>query len=163
MPSLTAGRGLVTLSGLGLGKGMFARAGKLALTGQPIRLAREYTVGLGELSLRLDRLEAQNAIVDAQGRPTGVFQRKWQRHCESIEASFGALRDAVLAIQTAYDAAAQAQQAVTEVNSALVTVQDTVATASQFVEDLQDGTMNLAAITIGGKKFVNDNGDLVTE
>lgn len=160
MPTFTAEAGSFSLVGGAIGGGLLL-AGALALSGGELALTREYDVDLGQVSaLRLDRLQAQTAYYDAQGRPTAQMQQFWQRHCEAIERSFGALARAVTAIQTAYDAAAQASAAASEAKAVVSTVTEAVASVQATVEEIQSGEINFDAVTIGGAKFVNNDGTL---
>jgi len=108
MPTLTADVGTFGLSGEDTAPILNAAVGSFGLTGGSATLRRAYSVDLGDLTLRLDRLSSVLPVVGPQGQPTAQFQRFWQKHCEAIESAYDALASAVTAIQVAYDAAAQA-------------------------------------------------------
>jgi hypothetical protein len=157
MATLTADAGSFVLSGA-LAPRLWAEAGAFTLSATDTELNREYDVDLGNLTLRLDRLQAQAKYYNPDGTPTRLGQTYWQRHCEAIETAFNSLRDAVAAIQAAYNAAAQATTAAATAQAAVVEVQAVADQAQQVVTDLQNGDLNLDAITVGGQKFVYDQG-----
>lgn len=157
---LVADFGSFTLSGQATAPRLHADSGIFLLVGQEAGFTREATINLGDLDLKLDRLQISQSYFNDRGQPTPQMQRFWQRHCEAFETAFSALRDSVTAIQMAYDATAQAQTAATEANNAVAAVQETAAAATQLVEDLQSGELNLPAITIGGTRFGNKGDSL---
>lgn len=61
-----------------------------------------------------------------------------------------------IVLTTAQDALGDAAAAVASATETLGTVQDTIT-------DLQGGVLNLDAVTVGGKRFVNVGDDLVVE
>lgn len=160
MPTFTADAGTFSLTGGTIGSGLLI-AGALALSGGGLGFTRSYDVDLGQVSnLRLDRLQTTTSYFNKDGQPTAQMQGFWQRHCEAIERSLGALATAVIAIQTAYDAAAQASAAASEAQAVVATVTDAVASVQGVVDDIQSGEFNFDSVTIGGRKFVNNDGTL---
>jgi hypothetical protein len=59
-------------------------------------------------------------------------------------------------LSTAQDALGDAAAAVADATETLGTVQDTIT-------DIQAGTLDLDAVTVGGKKFINVGDELVPE
>jgi hypothetical protein len=158
---MTADAGTFTLTGQAIANRMkpataiFAAAGQTAITG------RSYDFPTVDGNLRLERLNSTSPIVDpATGYPSAQFQRFWQRHCEAIENAYSALSVQVDGLTAAYEAAAQATQAASAANNAVVEVQQATEAAQEVVTQLQSGELNLPAITVGGKRFVNDDGEL---
>lgn len=160
MPTLTATGGTFSLVGGSTGAGMLM-AGALALAGGDAAFTRSYTVDIGVTGeLRLDRMQATASYFDAQGRPTVQMQRFWEAHCKSIEDAFKALLANVQALQTAYNAAAQASAAASEAKAVVETVNEAVATVQTVVDDIQTGEFNFTRIKVGGEIFANDDGVL---
>lgn len=158
MPTLTADAGSFALSVFSTPWRMYAGTGALEANGQTAALGRELEVGTTTLALRLERLRFP--ITDGRGQATSQFQLWWQRQCEAIEAAYAALAEQVAAIQAAYDAAAQASSAASVASDAAVQAQVAVEEAQEVVDLLQSGDLSLPAITVGGKKFYNDDGVL---
>jgi len=143
---------------------LYAETGMFGVSGQTANIVRGYVQADTPLRLKLDRLRLHEKIVTPEGKPTPQFQVWWQRHCEAIEQAFAGLADQVAGIQAAYDAAAQASAAASNANNAVVTVQGALADVQVVSDQLQAGTLNLDAVTVGGARFVNDGtGQLVAE
>lgn len=142
--------------------GMWAQPITLSLAVSDVEINRSFEADLGDLALRLDRLQSGTSYFDQNGRATFQFQRHWQKHCESIEGAFTRLRDAVVAIQTAYDAAAQAEAAASAANNAVAAVDTAITAVTTDLEAIKSGEFNFPAIRVGGEEFVNpgDGGGL---
>jgi len=160
MLSLTADVGSFGLTGQGTAPRLLAMTGMFGLTGKAASLSRTYSVDLGDLHLRLERLNSAFPVVDKMGRPSGQFQRFWQKHCEAIESAYSALASAVIAIQTAYDVAAQASAATSTALDAATQAGTAADQANQLINDIQGGVLNFPTIQIGGDKFYNNGGIL---
>ena len=160
MPSLTADVVSFGLSIEAIGQRLMAMTCMFDLTCNPVTVSRTYSVDLGDLRLRLERLNSAFPVVDKLGRPTGQFQRFWQKHCEAIESAYSALASAVVAIQTAYDVAAQASAATVVANDAATQAGVAADQANQLIDDIQGGVLNFPTIQIGGDKFYNNGGVL---
>lgn len=161
MPTLSAAPGTFSLTGGDVGAGSsFVGVYQFAETGAS--LTRSFDVDIGaDGNLRLDRLQAGTSYFNDKGQPTAQMQQFWQRHCVAIEQAFASLRKSVDAIQTAYDAAAQASAAASQAQAVVETVNETAATLQTTVDQIQSGDFNFEAVTIGGNKFVNNDGELV--
>lgn len=146
----------ISVEAIGLGNRLRAEALRVVATPQTVTATRTLDVDLGDLELLLDRLNYKVAIVDGNGLPTFQFQRFWQDHCEKIERAFAALRDSVLAIQAAYNAAAQANAAAAEANNVVAEVQETVAGATEVLTRIENGEINFPSIVVGGQEFGYD-------
>jgi len=160
MPSLAADTGIFGLTGQGTAPRLLAMTGMFGLTGSSATFSRTYSVDLGDLRLRLERLNSAFSVVAELGRPAGQFQRFWQKHCEAIESAYSALASAVVAIQTAYDVAAQASAATVVANDAATQAGVAADQANQLIDDIQGGVLNFPTIQIGGDKFYNNGGVL---
>lgn len=53
--------------------------------------------------------------------------------------------------------------ALAQADEALADAATAVSAATGQLEDLQDGTLDLSAITVNGKRFIEDGGALVVE
>jgi hypothetical protein len=160
MPTLSASPGAFTLSGGYVGAGL-AAVGLFALAGGGVTFTRSYNVDLGNIiGLKLDTLKATSSYFDKEGHPTAQMQQFDQQRNRAIERSFASLSMAVGAIQAAYDAAAQASAAASEAQAVVATVNDAVAAVQSVVDDIQSGDYNFTSISIGGAKFVNNDGSI---
>lgn len=116
------------------------------------------------MTLKLDRLFASEALVDAQGRPTRRFQQIWQNSMQAIETAFNTLETAVIDIQAAQNAAnaantaaAAAQSAANNAQSAAdnaQTVADTVTAQSNLVNSYPSG-LTLGASDAGASATIS--------
>lgn len=144
------------------GNACYADPSAIALSFPSALLYRGLNVTLGDLDLaRLSRLSPFKPIVNPDtGNPTQDHQYGLQRTFEAIEAAFTRLSTAVSAIQAAYNAAAQAQAAATEAANTAAQVTTEIAEIQTTVEGIQDGTVPLTSVNVGGTRFVNDGGNL---
>jgi len=144
------------------GNACYADADAITLSFPSVLLYRGLSVDLGDLDLsRLARLSVFKPIVDPRtGHPTQDHQFNMQRAFEAIEAAFTRLSSAVNAIQAAYNAASQAQAAATEAANTAAQVTTAIAEVEATVEGIQDGTIALETINVGGTQFYNDGGTL---
>lgn len=53
--------------------------------------------------------------------------------------------------------------ALAQADAALAAASSAVAGATTQLEDLQEGTLDLSAITVNGKRFIEDGGELILE
>lgn len=156
---MDAATGLFAVSGGGAGSGLWVSPGAFAVSGSAT-LVRNYDVDIGDLFLKLNDLQSRISYFNDQGQPTPQMQIFWQESRQAIEGSFNRLARVVTAIQTAYNAAAQAQAAATEAASTVETVKQQAVEVQEVVEDLRAGNLNLDTVTIGGTRFANDGGTL---
>jgi hypothetical protein len=160
--TLAADTAVYALDPKAAGAACYADPNAIGLTFPDVSLYRGLSVDLGDLNLtRLARLSPAVPIVNPQtGAPTGQHQYNMQRSFEAIEAAFTRLSAAVTQIQAAYNAASQAQVSATEAANSAAEVVTQVAEVQSTVDGIQDGTVALETINVGGTKFYNDGGDL---
>lgn len=131
--------------------------------------------------MRFDRLPRGAAITGSGGQATQTFALYWQRHCKALEeqiaglAAVNARQDEIItdlaavveaqgqaleAIQAAQAAADAATSAAEAANTAAAEAQSAISTANETLEQIAEGTLELQALTVGGTRFVNNNGTL---
>lgn len=126
---------------------------------------------------RFDRLEAGQPITsDGQG-PSISFQWWAQKLLEQVESALTAIEqvneaqqvaiEAIQAAQAAADAANAAAAAAdaAAANAAVEAAAATAAAASanDTIAQIEDGTLDLSAVKIGGTRFINNAGTLEPE
>lgn len=117
------------------------------------------------------RLMGAMKIVNPDGTATNAFALYDQKRCEVIEAQFANLQETVDALAATQAAAAAAQGAATVATAAAGAAQASADSASAAatsattaISQIESGTLDLAAVKIGGTRFVNDgSGNLIAE
>jgi hypothetical protein len=160
--SLSAEGGLFTLSGGDAGLGLAAEGGLFTLSGGAATMTPGYVVSLGSLELTLNKLP-QMAIVGKDGRPSQMFQHDVNKERRAIMDAFNALRDAVTAIQTTFNEAAEARSAASEAANVAMQAQATVATVETTVTGLRTGAVAFEALNVGNGVYRHSGTDLTLE
>ncbi len=136
------------------------------------------------MTSRFARLHSAHSIVGSTGGPAIAFQVYWQQFCEGleqaltdIEAVNEAQQSAIEAIQAAQAAADAANDAAAVANTAAVDAQaaavgaqvaaddaaGAAVSANAAIAEIEAGDFDIAAITVGGQRFINDGGTLALE
>ncbi len=126
---------------------------------------------------RFDRLPAGARIVGPDGQPLTAFTVYWQRFCEGLEKALSdlqgvnAAQSQILAEllqvqqqqQDTIDALVEVQAATQAANDAAAAATQAATVATETIEQIEAGTLDLSAVTVGGTRFVNNGGTLTPE
>ena len=129
------------------------------------------------MPLYLPEFERKVPLVEDNRCATFTFHRWWLAVTQALKESFNRLETIVLDIQAAQQAAADAQAAAVVAQSAADTAAAEAAaaateaqaaaasatTANSAITQIQEGTLEIEAIKIGGQRFINSGGSLVAE
>lgn len=106
--------------------------------------------------IQLPDLQQARSIVDREGRPTPEFLRWLNGTVLNVRSVLGELVNFAETIQ-------QAQAAAETANNAAELAFEAAADAGLAIAQIEEGTLELEAVKIGGQRFVNSGGTLVPE
>jgi len=112
----------------------------------------------------------QGRMANPDGTPTMAFQ-VWLQKVRKADEDRDAAQDAIIAelaaaveaIEAAQAAAVAANEAAEVAQTAAETATTAADAANAAIENLEAGTFDLEAVTVGGQRFINNGGVLEPE
>jgi hypothetical protein len=114
-------------------------------------------------SIALADLQQSRAIADKEGRPSTELLRLINGNTRNVRQVLLALVNVVTDQQALLDAIVAAQTAAADAQAAANTAITAADSATTTLSQIESGTFDVDAVTIGGTRFINSGGTLVAE